>query len=99
MTIILIELSIEEEFAQLDASEWAVSPIEKRGGCPLEPQGVPTPPFWNVTRVWHDTTGTWVGLRLFRDGVSRAESRFVEPEKDRRTTRGKLTVTGISVMV
>lgn len=100
--VILSVTSIHEDLAALAASVWTVAPVAEDGECPLEAQEIPTPPFWSVERIWRNTTGGWIGIRLFRDGAWWGEAGW---ESSKRlgpavpTVRGDLIVTGISAVI
>jgi hypothetical protein len=88
---VLEEILTESE----ETSLWTVSPINSEGLCPLIKQGVPNPPFFNITRVWVNTTGLWVGIRFFRAGVANCEADIL---KKAYSCRDTLTVKGISLV-
>jgi hypothetical protein len=78
MDLLVQVSSVEDDLAEMDSKAWTVAPVDSARQCPLPALPVPTPPFSNVTREWHHTTGDWSGIRMFRDGVACCEAGFVE---------------------
>lgn len=87
--------SVEEDLAEIERYDWTVTAVDVKGR-ELPRQRVPTPPFFNVTREWPNTTGDWWGIRIYQDNTFAGDGKFPGRQRYLRTVRGTLHVYGIS---
>lgn len=95
----LVIPALETEWEAWDQSNWAISLMDHNGECPFWPKQVPSPPFVNVSRVWVNVTGTWVGLRFLRDNEICLEATWTDPPHPIVTKRSDLTVRILSCYI